>query len=341
MRGHRLQWQEARGFTLAAMLLSEGLAQAIELEIQKVDRGRLVKAAAQLTAEYQAGGPGPPAIDTPELRAAYLAIRFPATFAANARVFAEIRVLAPHVELHSVLDLGAGPGTALHAAFGEYPTLREATAIETEGALLELGRRIAAQSSFPALRNTRWLRNDLRNEIACGVHDLVVISYALGELPRQDAENVVLKAWKAAGQFLVIVEPGTMKGFGVVNAVRSLLVRAGAHLLAPCPHENECPMAAGGDWCHFSARLERTSTHRQLKAGTLGHEDEKFSYVVASRQALRPAGSRIVRHPQKHSGHVQLALCTAKGLERRTVVRSQKEEYKKARKAEWGDEWMP
>ena len=98
-------------------------------------------------------------------------------------------------------------------------------------------------------------------------------------------------------------------------------------------------MAAAGDWCHFSQRVERTSEHRQLKGGMLGYEDEKFSYVVGARKSFPPANERIVRHPRKHSGHVQLMLCTSQGLENRTITKSQRESYRKARQAEWGDAW--
>ena len=101
-------------------------------------------------------------------------------------------------------------------------------------------------------------------------------------------------------------------------------------------------MSAAGDWCHFSQRVERTSQHRQLKGGSLGYEDEKFSYLVVARQNVAAWGARIVRHPGKHSGHVQLALCTPEGrLEARTVTRSSKQAYKLARKTEWGDAWDP
>jgi len=99
-------------------------------------------------------------------------------------------------------------------------------------------------------------------------------------------------------------------------------------------------MAAAGDWCHFSQRVERTSQHRQLKGGTLGYEDEKFSYIIAGKIDVASVGSRIVRHPGKHSGHVKLSLCTPQGqIENRTVARSSKSEYRAARKAEWGDTW--
>ena len=104
-------------------------------------------------------------------------------------------------------------------------------------------------------------------------------------------------------------------------------------------------MAAVGDWCHFSQRVERTSQHRQLKGGTLGYEDEKFSYLIAAKPIagktdVASAAARIVRHPGKHSGHVKLSLCTPQGqIENRTVARSNKAAYKSARKAEWGDTW--
>jgi ribosomal protein RSM22 (predicted rRNA methylase) len=114
-------------------------------------------------------------------------------------------------------------------------------------------------------------------------------------------------------------------------------------------------MALAGDWCHFSQRLERSSQHRQLKGGELGYEDEKFSYLIAARSETLASDAspgatshgvtsqkqaRIVRHPGKHSGHIQLSLCTTQGkIENRTVTRSSKSAYKLARKAEWGDTW--
>ncbi|HEY5162745.1 MAG TPA: small ribosomal subunit Rsm22 family protein, partial [Terriglobales bacterium] len=83
------------------------------------------------------------------------------------------------------------------------------------------------------------------------------------------------------------------------------------------------------------------SEHRRLKGGDLGYEDEKFSYLIASKIAGNQASARIVRHPLKHSGHVKLALCTPDDLQRPTITKSQQELYRAARKAEWGDEWPP
>jgi ribosomal protein RSM22 (predicted rRNA methylase) len=191
----------------------------------------------------------------------------------------------------------------------------------------------------PVLGLAQWIRHDLRTEWLTPPHDLVVLSYSLGELAPSAVDALLRQAWSCATKFLAIIEPGTMRGFAVIHRARSALIAAGAEILAPCPHRDACPMAAAADWCHFSQRLQRTSLHRQLKSGALGYEDEKFSYVVASRQNYPPAPARIVRHPQKRRGHVQLTLCTPRGLATRTVSRSQGEDYQRARQAEWGGAW--
>jgi ribosomal protein RSM22 (predicted rRNA methylase) len=323
------------------MRLSAGLLDAIQRETDKVDRRKLAQATAQLTEHYKTADFSSPAVASEAHRAAYLAVRMPATYAAIRRVFAEIKLRAPQQEIASLLDLGAGPGTALFAAAEHFPQLRQATLIEFDSAWIAVGKRLAEQSESLVVQQAQWLKQDLRSGLSCENHDLVVISYTLGELPHAAAEAMLNKAWKCAGKFLVVIEPGTRRGFAAINAARSALLANAAAILAPCPHHFTCPMAAAGDWCHFSQRVERTSQHRQLKGGALGYEDEKFSYFVAAKSAAQSTGARIVRHPGKHSGHVKLVLCTGEGkIENRTITRSSKDAYKRARKAEWGDLWI-
>ena len=100
---------------------------------------------------------------------------------------------------------------------------------------------------------------------------------------------------------------------------------------------------AGGDWCHFAVRLDRSRAHRQSKHAALGWEDEKFAYVVAVRDAalLRArAEARVIRRPRKETGHVRLALCAAAGLTD-VVVPRRTANYRAARDASWGDAWPP
>jgi len=138
---------------------------------------------------------------------------------------------------------------------------------------------------------------------------------------------------------LVVIEPGTPKNFSTIAQIRTQLIKGGGRPIAPCPHANACPMAVANDWCHFAVRLERTAEHRHLKSGTLGFEDEKFSYLAFSKEAVSMPLSRIVRHPEIHGGHIRLTLCTAEGLKSTIVTRSEKESFRAARKENWGDEW--
>src|SRR5579864_2167499 len=275
------------------MRLSAELLDAIQQETEKVDRRKLVQATAQLTAHYKAADFCTPAVATEAHRVAYLAVRLPATYAAIHRVLAEIKLRAPQQEIASLLDLGAGPGTALFAAAEQFPQLQQATLIESDSGWLAVGKRLAEQSDSPVVRQAQWLKQDLRSGLSCEKHDLVVVSYTLGELPQAAAAAVLNKAWKCAEKFLVVVEPGTRRGFAVINAARSSLIANSATILATCPHHFACPMATAGDWCHFSQRVERTSQHRQLKGGTLGYEDEKFSYIIAGKlgEASAAAGN--------------------------------------------------
>ena len=317
----------------------EELRAAIERETAHIERRALERAATELSESDRAAGGSASILGNDGQRAAYLAVRLPGTYAACRRVFAEIRRLAPQTPVASVLDLGSGPGTAVWAAAEVFPEASQATLLETEAGWVELGRRLTAQSSLPLARNAQWNSADLRRSGEFAGHDLVVLSYVLGELKATESESLVRRAWSAAAQILAIVEPGTPRGFSAIHAARAALIAEGAQLLAPCPHRLACPMAAAGDWCHFSQRLERTALHRRLKDAALAYEDEKFSYLVASRHAQPPGLARIVRHPRKNPGHVQLTLCVSGEICQRTVARSQKERYKLARQAEWGNTW--
>lgn len=111
-------------------------------------------------------------------------------------------------------------------------------------------------------------------------------------------------------------------------------------MIAPCPHMEKCPMK-GSDWCHFSIRLDRSQEHRQLKGAKLGFEDEKYSYVAFGKGKYALARGRILRHPQKRSGHVTFKVCATDGLIEETISRKQGALYKRARKANWGDVFPP
>jgi ribosomal protein RSM22 (predicted rRNA methylase) len=336
------------------MRLPSKLPEEIERLTEAVSPQRLRLAAAALTERYRSAVAPATAIRSEDERLAYLLVRMPATFAAVVQALrAARRQLMPQsmsqsgdvlvsdnaVAIETVLDLGSGPGTAAWAAVETFPNVRRLRLVERDSGLIGLGRQLCATSDSQALRQAEWIRADLNGKLAEETFDLVVAGYSLGELSPVQRSACLRQAWQRTGKLLVLVEAGTRVGFGCIHQARSELIALGATLLAPCPHRLACPMAAAGDWCHFAARVERSSMHRRIKGGELGHEDEKFSYLAATPLQANPAEQRIVRHPMYHSGFVELQLCSADGIGRRTIGRSKKTEYRAARGAAWGDAW--
>jgi len=331
------------------MQLPFPLRQAIEHEAARqnqpsLSQAALSQAAAELSQKYREQIlPGKPFISTDAHRLAYAAVRMPATFAASYAALVEVHRLASTLRIESLLDLGAGTGAASWAAAEVFDSLRQITPIEQDRHLIELGRKLAMASEHQALRSADWQAANLRMQTDFGLHDLVVCSYSIGEIEPATAVRILKAAWLAARQVLVIIEPGTMKGFSAVLAVRNQLIEAGGCVIAPCPHQNVCPMAIEGneanDWCHFAARFDRSPLHRRLKGGTLSYEDEKFSYVAVAKQAVQPAPARVLRHPLRHAGYTRLQLCTEDGLQTVTVTKRDKQAWKQARKTGWGDAW--
>lgn len=306
----------------------------MERELAGLARPRVARAAGRITSDYKSGRFGA-SVSTAEARAAYLITRLPATYAACEWVFAEVARRIPDFAPATLLDLGAGPGTASWAAAETWPSLRAFTSVEANPEFAALGQNLGRASQV--LSHATWTVGDLHSQPELPQADVVVISYALGEL--RDPLPSIRKAWAAAKELLIVVEPGTPRNFELVAQVRRELIEAGGQLVAPCPHELECPMAIAGDWCHFAVRLERTAEHRRMKGGALGYEDEKFSYLAFSKQRVSRAETRIVRHPITHSGYIQLTLCTSGGLQQKTITRSKKESFRAARRTKWGDEW--
>ena len=194
---------------------------------------------------------------------------------------------------------------------------------------------LAIGNGYPS----EWRIADLRKSVELPHADLVTLAYALNELDLTTQTALIKRVWQTNAQAFAIIEPGTKKGFANILRAREELLRLGAYILAPCPRAGACPMAAQDDWCHFAQRLERSKQHRHAKHAALGYEDEKYSYLIVSRQLVTPAPSRIVRHPLKLKGHVQLTLCVLEGIQKEVVTAKSREIYKAARKAAWGDAW--
>jgi ribosomal protein RSM22 (predicted rRNA methylase) len=157
----------------------------------------------------------------------------------------------------------------------------------------------------------------------------------LAEFPEEQSASVALDLWRSAGSALALVEPGTPDGFARIRKVRAALIQAGAHVAAPCTHDRDCPMR-DGDWCHFSQRLPRSRDHMLLKDAQVPFEDERYSYVVVTREKVA-SGARILAPPLEEKPGLTFKLCDENGLRAQFVAARDKEEYRRVRKLGWGD----
>lgn len=317
------------------MQLPPELKQGIQELTRAIAPAELRRASTVLMIAYRGERRSRPRLDSLQ-QAAYLSNRLPATYAIVLRLLREVKERVPQLLIESMLDLGTGPGTAMWAAGEQFSELSRIVGVEDVAEWIVVGKRLAESSKLGAIRDAEWRQRSVMQPLSGDAFDLVTVAYVLNELRSGDVRSLVCNAWNHARKVLLIVEPGTPAGFERIREVRQELIAKGAYIVAPCPHEAECPMI-DGNWCHFAERLERSPEHQQAKMAALGYEDEKYSYVAVAREAASLPFARILRHPRKHSGHVELELCTPQGLKRETVSKKQGAKYRGARKARWGD----
>ena len=260
----------------------------------------------------------------------YAISRMPATYAAVSSVLEQI-LDSYHESLTSIIDVGAGTGAAVWA-INDRTESNDIKCLEREESMISIGKKLMKNTD---LNDVKWDKFDILKDDIKENGDVVISSYMINELPKEERENAVKKMWNATNKLLVIIEPGTPAGFANILEIRNNILNLGGNIVAPCCCIGKCPIAKD-DWCAFYTRIARSSIHRQTKNGTLGYEDEKFSYIAFSKVPVDNKGERILRHPQINSGYVKVKVCTSNGIEEKTYSKKDKEIYKKVRKMNAG-----
>jgi ribosomal protein RSM22 (predicted rRNA methylase) len=310
------------------------LKAALDARLQGLSRNAAAGRAALISQTYRDGG-GSDAIRSEADALAYALARMPATYAAVSASLNALCEIRPDFAPTSLLDVGAGPGTATWAAAEAFPSLTSFALLDANSALRALALDLGRDST--RLRKMTYQHGEVRAALAGSeAADLVVASYMIGEI--SDAERTALAdlMWAKTRDTLLIVEPGTPAGYGRIITLRRQLIAAGAHVAAPCPHDGECPLAAP-DWCHFTQRLPRSRAHKQLKSAELPYEDEKFSYVALTRAAVATHPARVLAQPVVTKVAVTARLCTDQGILNAVAARRQKAVYQRFKKIAWGD----
>ncbi len=317
--------------------LPSELKAALERKAHGLSRIEAAERAARISQVYRDGGDSR-AIRSETDALAYALARMPATYAADTASLNALREIRPDLVPKTLLDVGAGPGTASWAAAETFSSLQDFALLDANGALRALALDLAGGNA--RLRTMTYRLGEARAALADAQGaDLVVASYMIGEISEAERNVLAGLMWSKTRDTLLIVEPGTPAGYARVIALREQLTAAGAHVAAPCPHDGQCPLLAP-DWCHFTQRLPRSRAHRQIKGAELAFEDEKFIYLALTRTPLARRPARVLAQPVVTKIEVTAKLCAADGLRIAKVPRRAKADYARAKRWRWGDAVM-
>ena len=155
------------------------LKAALDAKLQGFSRSDTAIRAASISQTYRDGGDSTAIRDQTDALA-YALARMPATYAAVIASLNALREIAPDFAPNSLLDVGAGPGTAAWAAAEAFPSLRHFALLDANGALRALALDLA--SGGARLRGMRYHRGEARAGLAdADPADLVMASYMIGE----------------------------------------------------------------------------------------------------------------------------------------------------------------
>ena len=266
----------------------------------------------------------------------YAVMRMPATYGAVSSALEKVLNITDYAP-KSLLDVGAGTGAASWA-IEQQINLESIVCLEREKVMRDIGQYLMQESDVEVLTQVEWQDFDIVKDDLKYKADLVVVSYMLNELREEDRISVLKKLWSATNQILLIVEPGTPKAFAGLLQMRDSLLKSGANMIAPCPHEKDCCLPQG-DWCHFSCRIARSKLHKQIKSATMGYEDEKFCFLAVGRKKHYKQYARVLKNPQINKVGVKYEVCSYNGeIIKREVSTRDKNNCKIAKKLNWGDE---
>jgi ribosomal protein RSM22 (predicted rRNA methylase) len=313
------------------------LKAALDARLQGLSRGDTAERAARISESYRRGG-NSAAIRSGADALAYALARMPATYAAVTAGLNALRAIRPDFAPQYLLDVGAGPGTAAWAAAEAFSSLKGFALLDANSALRELALDLA--HSGTRLREIDYRHGEAGTALAnADAADLVIASYLIGEISEAEQRALAELMWSKTRDTLLVVEPGTPAGYARIIGLRAQLIATGARVVAPCPHDERCPLQAP-DWCHFTQRLPRSQAHKQIKGAELPFEDEKFSYVALSRAPVASRPARVLAQPVVSKVEATAKLCTPDGLTLARVPRRAKQDYARARRWRWGDAVM-
>ncbi|MBQ9792791.1 MAG: methyltransferase domain-containing protein [Clostridia bacterium] len=265
----------------------------------------------------------------------YVSSRMPETSVIIDSVLDKINQLIDiKTEIQSVIDLGSGTGSALWA-LENYVDKIDVFAVEKQEPMIKYSKELSKNLDL----NISYIQEDVLSEKVEKLNsaDLVLESFMLNEMNAKDRTQTLDLMIKKANKYIVLIEPGTPVSYQKMMQDRAYLLSKDLQLVLPCMHNKNCPLK--DDYCNFTVRVNRTKALKQIKEGLLGYEDEKYFYLVFSKEEIqKDFNSIVIRKPVYRKSCIDLKLCKGDAtIQNTTITKNNKQNYAKAKDLKHGD----
>ena len=320
--------------------MSPNLTDIIEDQLAGMDLKSLRSDTFDLGINYRNGiKSGPSFIESERSAFVYMASRMTATYQVCSRILNSVRN-RHDISIDSVLDVGAGTGSASWAAY-EIFSPSSVRLIDSNENMILKGREL--MSCMPELDSIcTWDRQEIGSFRSPEKYDLVIESYVLNELKEEYLDNALKSMYDTSGKLMILIEPGTSKGFEIIRKAKEICNKRGWDVIAPCPSNDICPLG-NEERCSFSLRIPRKAFLKYIKNGDAPFEDEKYCYLIISKGSM-PCIHRwpvILKHPTVKKGHIILNLCSGNRVYSKVLSKKDGDAYRTARKSSAGDTLEP
>lgn len=291
----------------------------------------------------QGANPLQPNIQKPTDCIAYLALRFPATYAQIVSALSHIQERFPTWQPKSVLELGCGPGTGIWAAKSVWPSVKTATGVDQEQLFLTLAEEIQYDAKMQM--DITWVKSSILTWLAAedaATYDLIIVANVFNELTDEDRERLMQKIPLRSSGIVMLLESGTTVGTThISNAARA--IAATAHLIAP--YINNTFVESGERWIHFSQRFQRPEFQRRVRQSmresslmASDWEDAKYCYVAwGNIPKQKPIWGQCIGSVEKQKGFLTVPVLTGEGIISARVLKRNKADYNQAKNIRWGE----
>jgi ribosomal protein RSM22 (predicted rRNA methylase) len=234
---------------------------------------------------------------------AYLAYFLPLNTTRLAAVWREVERFLPVENWDEIWDIGAGLSTTHWVLEGRSelkPKPFFAVEISSHAERLH-------QECVTAAGNCRW-DAQYRKVIDPGPKALGVFSYSFLEMQKHLPDL-------SAFDHLLIVEPSTRDCGRALMKWRAKLLANGFHALAPCLHQEGCPLLLESerDWCHTRIHFEAPDWWREIESELpMQNRTLTYSYLLMSRTVERSGQSfqaRVIGDTLFERGKSKQLIC--------------------------------